>query len=95
MLPNQLAQSISLFTPFISFMFALTVILPSSRLTTPAIILFSIISKEPVPDKKNLPKKTENQLLHKTAPVLISTHYEKEIAGHCPRYFRANIFFEF
>ena len=38
--------------------------------------------------------KTENQLLHKTAPALISTVHVKEVVKHCPRYFRTNIMLE-
>ena len=76
------------------FIFVLIVILFSPpRLTTAAIVLFSFVSTEPIPDVKNLPE-TENQLLYKIAPVLISTVHKKEVAGHCPRYFRANTMFE-
>ena len=60
-----------------------------SRRTTAAIVLFSLVSTEPVPDMKNI-SEIENQLLHKTAPVLKSSVHEKKVAGHCPRYFRAN-----
>ena len=61
-----------------------------TRLTTAAIVHFSLVSTETVSDMKNI-FETENQFLYKTAPLLISTVYEKEVAGHCPRYFRANI----
>ena len=53
------------------------------------IVLFSIVRTELVSDMENFPG-IENQLLHKAAPVLISTVHEKEVAGNCPRYFRAS-----
>ena len=41
-----------------------------------AIVLFSLISTEPVSDMKN-PSDTENLLLHKIAPTLKSSDNEK------------------
>ena len=48
MLPIQWAQSIPLSSPLFSFIFLLIVILPSPRLTTATIVLFSMVSTESV-----------------------------------------------
>ena len=81
------------FIVFLYFCFGCIFTLPSPRLTTAAIVPFSIVSTEPIPEMKNL-SETESQLLHKTAPVLITTIHEKEVAGHCPRYIRDNTMLE-
>ena len=66
---------------------------PPPRLTSAAIVLFSLVSTEPVQNRKN-PSHAENQILHKNAPVLKSNVHEKGVAGDCPRYSRATIMLE-
>ena len=78
-------------SPLFFFMFVLIVI--TLPWLTSAIVLFSLVIMEPVPEVKNLPE-TENYFLHKTAPVLKSTVHEKGDARHCPRIFRANTMLE-
>ena len=65
----------------------------SIPLTKATIFLFRLVSTEPITDKKIFTE-TVNQLLPTTAPALESNVHDKGIAGHSPRYFRANTMFE-
>ena len=94
MLLIQWIHSTLMSSPLFFFTFVLIVILsPPTQFTITAIALFSLVSTEPVPNMKN-PSDTENQLLHKTTPVLKSGVSEKGVAKHCPRYSRANTMLE-